>query len=296
MTFTFLTESLNGCKTKNLNSNFLEFKANFDADRDFEEDDDLSNSGISTVNSTKVKHHANKEHHEEIKILLEHVKLLKNENSKLIHEIFESHKSLQSLLKNNDIEAFAEAMRSLTHHLSTFTRQFERSISYGYHSDDQLCRNPSLYEASPSPDEIDNKALNNVNSKKLNIPLFKNPQLKSPLRQCHDVRLNDWMLRNGFDEEARNIVDAADFTYEDLLFVADKDDIGRIGLRVGTCVRLWKMISAHRKKFGTYQAEVKGDQLLNGFTNDANSYDSNSSTTTTTTTSSYDSCNSNSGD
>lgn len=187
-------------------------------------------------------------------------------------------------------------MRSLTHHLSNFTRQFERSISFGYHSDDQLCRNSSLSETSPSPDEIDsnNKAVSNVNSKKLTIPLFKNPQLKSPLRQCHDVRLTDWMSRNGFDEESKNTVDAADFTYEDLLYVADKDDIRRIGLRVGTGVRLWKLISAHRKKFGTYQAEVKGDQLLNGFTNDANSYDSNSSTTTTT--SSYDSCNSNSGD
>jgi hypothetical protein len=190
---------------------------------------------------------------------------------------------------------FGEILRGLVQQLSNFTRTFERSISFGYHSDDQLCQNSSLSENSPSPDEIDNKAgaSSNVNSKKLNIPLFKNPQLKSPLRQCHDMRLNDWLTRNGFDEEARNAVDAADFTYEDLLYVADKDDIRRIGLRVGTSVRLWKMIVGHRKKFGTYQAEVKGDQL-NGFSNDANSYDSNSSTTTTT--GSYDSCNSNSGD
>lgn len=99
------------------------------------------------------------------------------------------------------------------------------------------------------------------------------------------------MIKNGFDEEARNCVDAADFTYEDLLYVADRDDIRRIGLRVGTSVRLWKLIIAHRKKFGTYQAEVKGDQLQNGFAFDPVSYDSNSSTTTTTS-SSYESCNS----
>lgn len=232
-----------------------------------------------------------------MKILLEHVKLLKSENTKLIQEVLESHKSLHSLLKNNDTLVFGEALRDLIQKLSNFTRTFERSISFGYHSDDQLHLNSSLSETSPSPDEIDNKALtaSNVNSKKLNIPLFKNPQLKSPLRQCHDMRLNDWLNRNGFDEEARSGVDAADFTYEDLLYVADKDDIRRIGLRVGTGVRLWKLIIIHREKYGTYQAEVKGDQLQNGFSNDANSYDSNSSTTTTTT-SSYDSCNSNSGD
>lgn len=271
---------------------FIEFKANFDADREFEEDDDLSNSGISTVNSTKVKHHTNKEHHDDMKILLEHVKVLKNENTKLIQEVLESHKSLQSLLKNNDTLEFGEIIRSLVQQLTNFTRTFERSISFGYHSDDQQYQVTSLSDISPSPDEIDNKA-SNVNSKKLNIPLFKNPQLKSPLRQCHDMRLNDWMTRNGFDDEARSSVDAADFTYEDILYVADKDDIRRIGLRVGTSVRLWKLIYTHRKKFGTYQAEVKGDQLQNGFSNDANSYDSNS---TTTTTSSYDSCNSNGGD
>lgn len=200
------------------------------------------------------------------------------------------------MLKSNETSVFADVLKNLVQQLTNFTRTFERSISYGYHSDDQLYRHASPSDTSPSPDEID-KAVpsSNVNSKKLTIPLFKNPQLKSPLRQCHDVRLNEWMTRNGFDDEARSAVDAADFTYEDLLFVADRDDVRRIGLRVGTSVRLWKLIVAHRKKFGTYQAEMKSDQLLNGFTNDVNSYDSNSSTTTTTT-SSYDSCNSNGGD
>lgn len=233
-----------------------------------------------------------------MKILLEHVKILKDENTKLIHELLESQKNFQSFLKNGDTNVLEDVFKSLVHQLTNFTRTFERSISFGYHSDDQLYRHSSPIETSPDEIDCNNKKavpVSNVNSKKLSIPLFKNPQLKSPLRQCHDIRLNDWMARHGFDEDAKSSIDAADFTYDDLLYATDKDDIRRIGLRVGTMVRLWKLITDHRNKFGTYQAEIKGDQLSNGFTNDANSYDSNSSTTTTTT-SSYDSCNSNNGD
>lgn len=220
-----------------------------------------------------------------MKILLEQVKILKSENTKLIQEVLESHKSFNNYLKNSDTN---DVLKNLVHQLSSFTRNFERSLSYGYHSDDQLNLNhkTSLSENSLTPDEV---PISNVNSKKLSIPLFKNPQLKSPLRQCHDMRLSDWLSRNGFDEVDRHAIDIADFTYEDLLYATDKDDIWRIGLRVGTSVRMWKLIQAHRKKFGTYQAEMRGEQLLNGFSNEIssnnNSYDSNSS-------SSYETCNS----
>ena len=226
-----------------------------------------------------------------MKILLEQVKILKSENSKLIQEVLESHKSFSNYLKNSDTTVISDVLKNLIQQLSSFTRSFERSISYGYHSDDQLNHKTSPpSENSPSPDELD-KALSssNVNSKKLSIPLFKNPQLKSPLRQCHDMRLSDWLARNGFDEDSKHAIDIADFTYEDLLYTTDKDDIWRIGLRVGTSVRMWKLIQTHRKKFGTYQAEMRGEQLLNGFSNEIlsnnNSYDSTSS-------SSYETCNS----
>lgn len=224
------------------------------------------------------------------------MKLLKSENTKLVQEVLESHKNFQSFLKTNDTAVISDVLKSLVNQLSNFTRNFERSISFGYHSDDQLHRKSSFSETTPSPDEIDRGPFpnNHVNSKKLQVPspLFKNPQLKSPLRQCHDTRLNEWLIRNGFDEEARNAIDMADFTYEDMLYVADKDDFWRIGLRVGTSVRLWKLVLAHRKKFGNYQAEMRGEQFQNGFSNEpgSNSYDSNSSTTTSSC--SYDTCNS----
>lgn len=228
------------------------------------------------------------------------MKVLKSENSKLIQEVLDSQKNFNSYLKNHDTSIISDVLKNLIHQLSNFSRNFERSISHGYHSDDHLSHHhnhhykSSPIESSPSPDDENDKVpsiSNNlsINVKKLNIPpVFKNPQLKSPLRQCHDVRLHEWLSRNGFDEETKNIIDIADFTYEDLLYITDKDDIWRIGLRVGTSVRLWKSIQAHRKRYGTYQAELRGEQLSNGFSNDLasnNSYDSNSS-------SSYDTCNS----
>jgi hypothetical protein len=210
-----------------------------------DEEDDLSNSGVSTVNSTKTKHHNEKSNYEN-KVLLEQLKILKIENSKLINELLESHKSLQSILKAND--GGIEVLKSLLQKLTNFTCSFERSTSFGYFSDDQNRRSSlSIDTTSPSPDDNHEKSsamitnnnssssCNNINSnniKKLNIPpLFKNPQLKSPFRQCHDMKLMDWLLRNNFDEESRTLVANADFTYEDLIFIADKDDIRRIGLR-----------------------------------------------------------------
>lgn len=197
-------------------------------DGDDDEVDELSNSGVSTVNSAKIKHHTVKDSYNN-KILLEQVKVLKNENFKLINELLESHKSLQSFLKAND--GGIDVLKGLIQQLSNFTRNFERTISLGYFSDDQNRKSSlSTETASPSPDENE-KLLSNVNSKKINIPLFKNPQLKSPLRQCHDMKLMEWLSKNGFDEEAKIAVGIADFTYEDLIYVSDKDDIRRIGLR-----------------------------------------------------------------
>ncbi|KAG5678685.1 hypothetical protein PVAND_008335 [Polypedilum vanderplanki] len=256
---------------------------------DDEVEDELSNSGISTVNSLKTKHHSIKDNYD--KLLLEQVKVLKIENTKLINELLESHKSLQSLLKSS--ECGMDALKNVLQQYTSLTRSFERSASYGYFSDDQNLRKPSIStENSPTPEDNAEKSITNVNSRKLNSsPLFKNPTLKTPYRQCNDMKLIEWLSRNNFDEEAKHLIAFADFTYEDLMYFSDKDDIRRIGLRAGTEVRLWKLVNAHRKKFGTYHVELQrnmNDSLVNGFSNDAaaSSYDSTSSATN----SSYDSC------
>lgn len=191
---------------------------------DEDEADELSNSGVSTVNSTKVKHPG--KNNEETKFLMDQVKLLRIENAKLLNELLESQKSFQILIKSipQDQGMFSDALRNLTHQLSTFTRTFERSISFGYFSDDQTRKTSISNDLSPSYDD-------SPTGKKL--PLFKNPQLKSPFNARHsqDARVTDWLLRHGFDEESRAVVTSADFTYEDFIYESEKDDIRRIGLR-----------------------------------------------------------------
>lgn len=195
---------------------------------DYEDEvDELSNSGVSTVNSAKVKHNSGKEH-EDGKYLMDQVKMLKMENSKLLNELLESQKNFQSLVKSIPSEQgmFSEALRNLTQQLSTFTRSFERSISYGYFSDDATRKTSLSNDGSPLFEE-------SPTGKKLSIPLFKNPQLKSPYnaRHTHDVRVFEWLARHGFDEESRALMSNADFSYEDFIYESDKDDIRRIGLR-----------------------------------------------------------------
>lgn len=187
--------------------------------------DELSNS-VSTVDSSKAKNHAGMN---EAKILMDQVHSLKEENSKLLNELLESQKSLQSVLKAQTQEhgVLTDVLKNFMQLMSKYTRTTERHNSVGYCSDDQYRKS---CESSPVYDETD-KSQGSVNSKKNNIPLFKNPQLKSPLRQCHDIKLSDWLIRYGFDEESRQMVSNADFTYEDFIYETDKDDIRRIGLR-----------------------------------------------------------------
>lgn len=191
---------------------------------DEDEADELSNSGVSTVNSTKVKNPGKES--EEAKFLMDQVKLLRIENAKLLNELLESQKSFQTLIKSipQDQGLFSDALRNLTHQLSTFTRSFERSISFGYFSDDQTRKTSASEYLSPSYEEFP------IGKK---VPLFKNPQLKSPFNARHsdDPRVMDWLLRHGFDEDSRIAVASADFTYEDFIYESEKDDIRRIGLR-----------------------------------------------------------------
>jgi hypothetical protein len=192
------------------------------------EADELSNSGVSTVNSTKVKHPEK----EEGKFLIDQVKLLRIENAKLLNELLESQKNFQTIVRNipQDQGLFSDALRNLTEQLSSFTRSFERTVSLGYFSDDLNRKLSASNENSPMIDESPSA---NLPAKKLSIPLFKNPQLKSPYnaRQSLDQRVIEWLIRHGFDEESKAVLANADFTYEDFIYETDKDDIRRIGLR-----------------------------------------------------------------
>lgn len=201
-----------------------------DVEVDEDEGDELSTSGVSTVNSTKLKLPLCKDLTEESGKLMEQVKILKRENTKLLNELLESQKTYQSLLKSqaSDQSLFSDVLKGFMSQLSGFKGNYDRSTSIGYFSD------RSNEHPTPSPgaaiDEADSKLL----GKKINIvlpPIFKNPQLKSPLRQCHDQKLTEWLHKYGIDEESRIHISNADFSFEDFIYECDKDDIRRIGLR-----------------------------------------------------------------
>lgn len=198
---------------------------NLEGREDGDDDDELSNSGVSTVNSAKLKHLTGKDS-DERKFLLDQLKSMKAENSKLLHELIESQKSFHNLVKSipQDQAAFAEILRSLTTQMSSFTKNIERSISHGYFSDDQTKK---------SNNSLDSQDESSLSPRKNSSPLFKNPQLKSPhsARQMFDPKLTEWLCRHAVDEESRQAIGFADFTYEDFIFESDKDDIRRIGLR-----------------------------------------------------------------
>lgn len=203
-----------------------------DVEVDEDEGDELSTSGVSTVNSTKLKHSLSKDLTEESGKLMEQVKILKRENTKLLNELVESQKTYQSLLKSqaSDQSLFSDVLKGFMSQLSGFTRNYDRSSSFGYFSD----RSAELPTPSPGAviDETDSKT--SSPGKKINIalpPIFKNPQLKSPLRQCHDQKLTEWLHKFGFDDESRVLISNADFFFEDFIYESDKDDIRRIGLR-----------------------------------------------------------------
>lgn len=202
-----------------------------DVEVDEDEGDELSTSGVSTVNSTKIKHPLSKDLTEESGKLMEQVKILKRENTKLLNELLESQKTYQSLLKSqaSDQSLFSDVLKGFMSQLSGFTRNYDRSSSFGYFSDRSAEHCPT---PSPVVDETDSKSTSPGN--KLNIalpPIFKNPQLKSPLRQCHDQKLTEWLHKFGFDDESRVLISNADFSFEDFIYESDKDDIRRIGLR-----------------------------------------------------------------
>ena len=201
-----------------------------DVEVDEDECDELSTSGVSTVNSTKLKNPLCKDTTEESGKLMEQVKILKRENTKLLNELLESQKTYQSLLKSqaSDQSLFSDVLKGFMSQLSSFTRNYDRSSSFGYSSE------RSVEVPTPSPSAAIDETDSTSPGKKINLvlpPIFKNPQLKSPLRQCHDQKLTEWLHKYGFDEESRILISNADFTFEDFIYECDKNDIKRIGLR-----------------------------------------------------------------
>lgn len=94
-----------------------------------EEEEEMSTSGVSTVNSTKIKPIGGGDN----KYLNEEFSKLKVQNMHLMQNLLESHKLYQALLKSTIEEQRLnlDLLRNFTAQLTNATVLYERSISQG---------------------------------------------------------------------------------------------------------------------------------------------------------------------
>lgn len=95
-----------------------------------EEAEDMSTSGVSTVNSAKAKIQPKKFDN---KFVADQIANLKMENMQLLQNLLESHKMYQMLLKSTIDEQTTnlDMLRGFTSQISTVQHIYQRSISQG---------------------------------------------------------------------------------------------------------------------------------------------------------------------
>lgn len=95
-----------------------------------EETEEMSTSGVSTVNSAKVK--MKPKNYEKI-YATDEIAELKLENVRLVQDLLESHKMYQMLLKSTIEEQHLnlDMLRSFTTQISTVQHIYQRSVSQG---------------------------------------------------------------------------------------------------------------------------------------------------------------------
>lgn len=94
-----------------------------------EETEEMSTSGVSTVNSTNAKPRKKSES----KYISDELVGLKVDNVRLLQDLLESHKMYQMLLKSTIEEQHLnlDVLRNFTSQISTASHIYERSISQG---------------------------------------------------------------------------------------------------------------------------------------------------------------------
>lgn len=95
-----------------------------------EEAEEMSTSGVSTVNSAKAKMQPKKNDNKSVS---EQIASLKLENVRLLQDLLESHKMYQMLLKTTIEEQTMnlDILRSFTSQISTVQHIYQRSVSQG---------------------------------------------------------------------------------------------------------------------------------------------------------------------
>jgi hypothetical protein len=235
-----------------------------DNEDDDDDGDEMSTSGVSTVNSTKMK--LGKPTHELHEYIYEQSKILKN-NLKLTEEMAESQKLLQTVLStfiiklnlNNDL------MKNFT---STQSSQmglpvgYDRHISLGYVSDFSSLSPENNVHDDKSHDNTDassvapsiqlspqrsrrSMSMQNVPTLAAGSPSTQNRKITFSTEAPHhisdslttaqqppiDMELNEWLTRMKFAKPVRMKILNEEFSYVDFLYETDKEDIRRIGLK-----------------------------------------------------------------
>ncbi|XP_059610268.1 mitogen-activated protein kinase kinase kinase 15 isoform X3 [Phlebotomus argentipes] len=272
---------------------------------DDDDGEDMSTSGASTVNSTKMK---SSKMSQEKKYISDEYSQLKAENVRLMQELIESQRTYQTFLKGavEEHHVNLEVMRNFLTQVSTTANVMERSISQGYSSD--LSENGRQAKLS-ADDDVDGRRLTlgrNCSHGKSDfgrsISMTSSRRINfapSPVDVVKmDSKLNEWLLKYSIDTQARNVIHAEEFSYEDFVYGLQKDDLRRIGLRIGTEVRIWNALKNHRATHQSVSEEAtnrtessNADGLLvakSSSNSNCNSFDSNS---TSSENVDYDSCN-----
>jgi mitogen-activated protein kinase kinase kinase 5 len=228
-----------------------------DNEDDDDDGDEMSNSGVSTVNSTKMK--LSKPTHELHEYIYEQSKILKD-NLKLTEEMTESQKLLQTVLStfiaklnlNNDL------MKSFATSQVPQRVDFDRCISSGYFSENSSLPPEINFNDDKSHDITDaSEAIAQQPSaqryqRSLGVPSALSQTATSPSAQNRkitfateaphhigdtsptppiDMELNEWLTRMKFAPHVRTKILNEEFSYVDFLYETDKEDIQRIGLK-----------------------------------------------------------------
>lgn len=230
-----------------------------------DDNEEMSTSGVSTVNSTKMKPQKVESHYPN-----DELSKLKMENVRLMQDLLESHKMYQALLKStiDEQRLNLDLLRNFTTQLTTATSLYERSMSQGYFSDtSELAVNRMQNEnlsLSPVPmtpyqnsiAEVDAANNNKAKSTELIVPRkttnastaqahFKpdfhcktstavrrpNDCYSEQLTTSTDSRLNDWLVKHHIDTVSRSVILAELFTFDDFVYGMEKSDLHRIGLK-----------------------------------------------------------------
>ncbi|EDS31404.1 mitogen activated protein kinase kinase kinase 5, mapkkk5, mekk5 [Culex quinquefasciatus] len=301
-----------------------------EGDDDDDDDGEVSTSGVGTVNSVTLAKPAKLSRS---KVVHDQITALRAENLRLMEDLYESHNSYHAVFRTalegqttnaEMVKALATQLMSVARYSSS-TGTIERG-SQGYAS--ETSESPGIIPV----DEVD--AVNNNFLRPTNPPtLHRQTSRGAVFHQHHlertrtasatvrgaagsvepDPRLEEWLVQHGIGVAVRNTIHGEEFSFEDFVYGMEQDDLRRIGLRVGTEVKLWRAIRAYRSQHplphttepapslstvlangdstpSTDEPQLRRQQPQHKPISNSNSWDSSHSTATSTS-SEYESCN-----